>query len=168
MLRRVYFLLPEKSQALDMVKELQESGIPEGHLHALAKPGIDLSGLPIATRGQQTDRVWSLERLFWNADLILFALSALGLVFSLYFGQMAWAGFSLALMVVAFIAGERFASKLPHGHLNQVQGALAHNEILLMVDLPRKRVSEVEHLVHRHHPEAEIAAVGWSMDALRT
>jgi hypothetical protein len=52
-------------------------------------------------------------------------------------------------------------------HLGEFRDALAHGEVLLMVDVPRGRVSEVEDRVHRHHPEATVGGVGWSADMLR-
>ncbi len=39
-------------------------------------------------------------------------------------------------------------------------------EILLLVDVPRWRLSEVERGLRTRHPEVEIGGVGWGWDGL--
>jgi hypothetical protein len=51
-------------------------------------------------------------------------------------------------------------------HLTEFTDALAHGEILLMVDVSLHRVAEIENFVHRHHPEAAISGTSWTIDAL--
>ena len=41
-----------------------------------------------------------------------------------------------------------------------------HGEVLLMVDVPKRRVFEVEELVHRHYPDATVGGVGWTLEAM--
>ena len=44
---------------------------------------------------------------------------------------------------------------LPSSRLRKFAAAIAAGELLLMVDVPRARVEEIEALIRRHHPEAE-------------
>jgi hypothetical protein len=166
--RRLYFLFPEVEHARRVVEELEQAGVDKDHIHAMARPEIDLSSLPRATPQQKTDRVWFIERLFWNGNLAIFALALIGLLVSLYWSFSVWSVLAIVVMLVTVIAGERFAVKVPHAHLNEVQGALTRGEILLMVDIPKQRVAEVDDLVLHRHPEAGLGGVGWTIEALGT
>jgi hypothetical protein len=166
MVRRLYLAFPTNSQARRAVADLLDAGVPAEHMHAVAKPGADLSGLPRATEGQKHDQVWRLERLFWYANLGVFALAALALTAALFAWSPAGMVASLAVMLATFIAGERFAVKLPHAHLTDLRVPLGHGEVVLLVDVPFQRVQEIEHLVAERHPEIGVGGVGWTIEAL--
>ena len=134
-------------------------------MHAVAKPGTDLSGLPRATEGQKHDQVWRLERLFWYAKLGVFALAALGLTAAVFAWSPAGMVASVLVLLATFIAGERFAVKLPHAHLADLRVPLEHGEVVLLVDVPFQRVREIEHLVAERHPEIGVGGVGWTIEA---
>ena len=51
------------------------------------------------------------------------------------------------------------------GHLDEFRDAMAHGEILLMVDVPEQQVADIENLVHHHHPEATVGGVSWGTPA---
>jgi hypothetical protein len=165
MVRRLYLTFPTSSQARRAVADLEGAGVLPAHMHAVAKPGTDLSDLPRATEGQKHDQVWRLERLFWYGNLGVFALAALGLIAAL----VAWSPVgmiaSVVVLVATFIAGERFAIKLPHAHLADLRVPLEHGEVVLLVDVPLQRVREIEHLVAERHPEIGVGGVGWTIEA---
>jgi hypothetical protein len=69
----------------------------------------------------------------------------------------------VGIMLVAFLAGLGFTSRVPNVHLGEFRDALRHAEILLMVDVPVQQVARVEDRVHRRHPEAAVGGVGWSL-----
>jgi hypothetical protein len=166
MYRRLYFAFPTTSQARCALSDLQDAGIPASYMHAVAKAGTDLAGLPRATAGQKNDQVWRLERLFWYGNLGVFALAALGLTAALFAWSTAGIVVSLAVILGTFVAGERFAVKLPHAHLADVRVPLEHGEVVLLVDVPVRRVREIEHLVAERHPEVGVGGVGWTIEAL--
>ena len=166
MTRRLYFLFPKVEHAQRVLEELKQAGIDKEHVHAMARADIDISSLPAATPQQKSDKVWFIERLFWNGNLAVFGLALIGLLISMYWGFSVWSVLAIAVMLVTYIVGERFAVKVPHAHLSEVKGALAHGEILLMVDIPKQRVSEVNHLVLRRHPEVGPGGIGWTIEAL--
>jgi len=163
MYRRLYLTFPTTSQARRAVTDLEGASVRPAHIHAVAKPGTDLSGLPRATEGQKHDQVWRLEHLFWYANLGVFALAALGLATAVFAWSTAGMVASVAVMLATFIAGERFAVKLPHAHLADLRVPLEHGEVVLLVDVPFQRVREIEHLVAERHPEIGVGGVGWTI-----
>lgn len=166
MSRRIYFVIPDVKHARRVVKELEDAGVPTSHLHTLGNSHIDLTGLPVATEAQRTDRVWFWERFIWNGDLVIFFLAFLGLGIALANGSLPGAVAAVVVMLASFLLGARFAIKVPHAHLDEVKAALAHGELILLADVPKGRVREIEQLVSRHHPEVGVGGIGWSMPAL--
>jgi hypothetical protein len=58
-----------------------------------------------------------------------------------------------------------FAVHVPDVHLTEFTDAVSHGEILLMVDVPSKRVTEIGGVVRRNYPEAVAGGVSLSVDA---
>jgi len=73
--------------------------------------------------------------------------------------------FALAVMLATFVAGKRFAVGLPHAHPADLRVPLAHGEVVLLVDVPWRRVREAERLVAERHPEIGVGGVGWTIEA---
>ncbi len=59
----------------------------------------------------------------------------------------------------------RGALKVPDVHLTEFTDALSHGEVLLMVDVPSRRVAEIENFIYHRFPEAVVGGVGWTLDA---
>jgi hypothetical protein len=167
-MRRIFFVIPDVPHARRIVDELQAAGIGTDQMHTWSKSSPQLSGLPVASEAQGQDRAWALDKLLWNADLILFALATSGLVVAAVYGSVGWAIAALAVMLGSYLFGRWFAIKVPHTHLSDMRVPLGHGEIVLMVDVAKERVREVERLVSRHHPETEVGGVGWSSPILGT
>lgn len=166
MYRRIYFLLPTTGHAQRVVEELEMTGIDRSHIHAMARPGIELSTLPAATLQQKSDAVWRVERLFWLCNLTLFGVTLAGFIAAVLAEAYAWSVVTVVLMLLTFLVGRHFAVNLPHVHIGNVRGGLSRGEILLMVDVPKQRLAELERLILRHHPEVGSAGIGWTMEAL--
>jgi hypothetical protein len=166
MLRRLFYLFPEKPQVQAVMDELKKKGIGYERMHTLAKDGVDLDGLPLATARQSSDFGAKLESWFWGVNLLIFFI-ALGLILFAAFSS-SWYLALLGLFVATANVwlGNYFVSKVPRVHLDQFRGALSHGEILLMVDVPHWRVREIDQVVTRHHPEAYPGGVGWTIEAL--
>ena len=165
MLRRLFFLFPDTEHAQRVVDELVEMDVRKRHIHAIATGG-DLGDLPEASERQKKDIKFRLEWFIWNTNLMLFAVALFALVASVIAGSVAWSVVALLVMVLTFVAGEQFAVHVPDVHLTEFTDALSHGEVLLMVDVPRHRVAEIENHIHHRHPEAGVGGVGWTMDAL--
>ena len=165
-LRRLYFVIPDEPQAAQLVNDLETAGAGYQHMHAIAGRGATLARLPPATERQRQDAGSRLERIAWTGDLMLFLLGLIGLIASLVWASPTGSLLSIALMALTLIAGALFALRVPDTHLDEFRGALSHSEILLMVDVPRQRVAEIEEIVRRRHPEATPGGTGWTIEAL--
>jgi CO/xanthine dehydrogenase FAD-binding subunit len=166
MLRRMFYLLADEAQGSALVADLGSAGIGREHLHAVTGGGRLLRQFPPATPRQQRDGVWRLQGRLWAGNLALFALAALGLALALYTGHTLAALAAAAAMVAAVAAGAVFVYHMPETHLGELNIALRHGDIVLMVDVPKRRANEIAQLVRRRHPEAEANGVGWTIHAL--
>ena len=164
MLRRLFFLFPNEAKAQGAVNQLLFMRIAIRHIHAIS-PGKKLTTLPEATDRQKNDTTFKVERFLWYANLLVFLIALLMLVASAILFNSLLIFFSLGLMLVTFIAAEQFVVKVPDVHLTEFTDALSHGEVLLMVDVPRHIVAEIENYIHHRHPEAVIGGVGWTLDA---
>jgi hypothetical protein len=163
MKRRLYFLLPDPSHASAVVQELEEDGIERRHIHAIAGEGGDNGDLPQATLQQRTDMAARVEKILWRANLAAFSMALLLLIVMLLLQSgWLWLLLPVGVMLVSFLAGLGFTSRVPNVHLDEFRGAMRHAEVLLMVDVPVKQVARVEEMVHRH-PEATVGGVGWNI-----
>jgi len=136
-------------------------------MHVIAAQGIDLEGLPAASRSQRKDPDALLETILWDGNLVLFFIALLLLaVLVLLQVSVYWLILPVVVMLASFAAGVQFTHRIPNVHLSEFTDALHHQEILLMIDVPAGQVARVEELVHRHHPEAVTGGVGWHVDAL--
>ena len=164
MLRRLFFLFPDEPHAQRAVNQLLTLDIPERRIHAIAK-NAELKSLPQATKRQQNDTAFLIERFLWSANLVVFFLALIALVIALVAGEFIGAIISLGLIVITFIAGEHFAVHVPDVHLGEFTNALSHGEILLMVDVPSNRVGYIEGFIRHRYPEAVVGGESWSVDA---
>lgn len=168
MLKRLYFLFPERHQVKQAVKELREIGLKTGSMHTIAKMGVNIMGLPVASERQKHDFGATLEKILWNLNLGLFAVATVFLFYAVFQESWGLAAFNLLVMAATLYAGNYFVVHVPHTHLDQFQGALAHGEILLMVDVPQWRMGQVERLIRKQHPESGLDGVGWAVESFGT
>lgn len=167
MKRRLYFLLPDTGHTQAVVNDLKVFGIRTDAMHTLAKPDVDLIGLPVATGRQRADYGAKLETILWDGNLAIFFIALVTLI-AMAFTELNWFWLLLpaTVMLVTFSMGVVFTSQVPNVHLSEFQDAMRHGEILLMIDVPVWRVERIEALVHKHHPEATVGGIGWHIDAL--
>jgi hypothetical protein len=161
MKRRLYFSFPDARQAQRAVDDLRGARVPTTDMHAMARPGVDLGGLPRATGRQCEDSMYRLDKGWWNGNLVLFWVAFVAFLLTLPGGFGAASAAALVVMAVSFALGlER--TRLPDVHLDEFR---AHGEVLLMVDVARGRVKPIEDLILRRHPEAATAGVGLTLGA---
>lgn len=159
MRRRLYFLLPDTTSAKQVVNDLLLARIEERHMHFMARDDIPLEGLHEASILQKSDIVHGAE-----SGLVVggFAGIVAGVVVLAFPPQ----GTTLHLVTVLLTAmlGAAFgawvssmvASSIPNSRLKAFDKAIARGEILLMVDVPARRVAEVRELFDKRHPEAAL------------
>lgn len=164
MLRRLYFLFPDEEHAQKLVDELMDLNITKSRMHAI-KQGSKPTTLPEATDRQKNDTIYQIEKFLWSSNLILFGLALIILIASLSMAEWLWFGLAIVVMLVTFFVGQQFVMHLPDVHLTEFTDALAHGEILLMIDVPLHRMGEIKRFVQHRHPEASGGGVSWATDA---
>lgn len=158
-MRRIYFLAPNVVSAKAIVNELLLARIEERHIHVLAKEGTALEDLPEAKLAQSSDLIPSLERgaaagglMGLLAGVVAVTVPPAGLVI----GGGALLGLTLFGAGFGAWMSSMVGVGLPSSRLTNFEAAIARGELLLMLDVPHGRVEEIEALVKRHHPEAEL------------
>ncbi len=156
MRRRLYFLLPDLDSAQRAMNDLLLARVEEKHIHFLAKDGTDLADLHPANLLQSSDIVHGAE-----SGLIIGGAAGLaaGLVAAFY--PLVGDGPQWGLMLVTFLIGAPFGawvasmigSSVPNSRLKPFQKAIDEGQILLMADIPKDRLEEVEGMLRNRHPE---------------
>jgi len=161
MYRRLYFLIPDRIRALAVIDDLLRMGIDRQAIEALADPRTRTDGLPQRGCRHGGHNCSRLEKFLWNSNLISFTLAFGCLIFLLITRNLNW--WLLAppgVMAVNFITGLKF-SNTPKLRLGEFRDALAHGEILLLVEVPESRAPEIERRVYSLHPETASGTTGW-------
>src|SRR3990167_622714 len=103
--RRLYFVIPEEPQAVQMAADLAAAGVDRRHIHAMAGKGMTLEQLPPANERPRQDSVWRLQRTVWTGNLVLFSLGLIGLIIAIIQDSLAGSILSLFLMALTLTAG---------------------------------------------------------------
>ena len=158
MRRRLYFMLPDVKSAETIERELLLAKVDDPHIHFLAKDGTNMKRLHVANLLQRSDLLNGIG-LGMVAGGLTGAIA--GVVLSYYpdIGSRIGMGGILVLAVVCAMMGSwisgMIAVSLPNSRLKRFQPAIDRGEILLMVDVPVRRVREIRELITAHHPEAK-------------
>jgi hypothetical protein len=157
MRRRIYWLLPDLGSARRTMNDLLLARIDEGHIHFVASEGADMTGLHAANILQTSDVLRAAQ-----IGLVVGAASGavIGVLVALFFplfGDSAQWGVAAVLAIVGAPLGAWMASligvSVPSHRLKRFQGAIEAGQLLLMIDVPRSRVAEIEALLEAGHPE---------------
>ncbi len=158
MRKRIYWLLPNLASARKTMDDLLLARVPERHVHFLARDDIDISELHAANLLQTSDVLRSAQ-----AGLVIGgAVGAVaGVVVALFVpiaGDSPQWGIAAVLAIVGGGFGAWSSSMIgistPSGRLKRFEGAIEQGQILLMIDVAQSRVSEIEALLEKVHPEA--------------
>ena len=151
--------MPNITVTHSLVNELLLSHVEERYIHVIAKEGTPMEDLPEASLLQKSDFVPAIEK-----GLTLGA--ATGVVAGLVAMTFPPAGFvigggavfaiSAAGAGVGGLMSSMVGIGLPSSRLEKFEDAINKGEILVLVDIKRTRVGEIEELVKKHHPEADI------------
>ncbi|CAL1241082.1 DUF1269 domain-containing protein [Candidatus Methylocalor cossyra] len=156
-MKRIYFLVPDIETTRRIVDDLLLARVEERHIHVLAKRNRPLEHLPEATFMQKTDFVPALEQglALGGATGMLAGLVAVALPTGLVLGG----GAVLALTLAGAGLGAWFSSMIGasvgNRRVKAFEDAIERGELLVMVDVPKERVEEIEALVKKHHPNAQ-------------
>lgn len=157
-MRRLYFLLPDVESARKVVDELLLARIEERHIHVIAKEGVALEDLPEASLVQKSDLVPAVERglALGGATGVVAGLVALALPTGLVLGGGALLAIGLAGAGVGALMSSMIGVDAPNSQLKDFEAAVEQGEILMLVDVPKQRVHDIQDRVKSHHPEADI------------
>jgi len=157
MRRRLYFVLPDVECARAMLNDLLLARIECKHIHFLSRRDSLPEDLPQASVLQKTDIVHGAQMGIVIGGVVGATAGALLVFFPPE-------GATLALMTVLAVAigGALFgawassmvASSVPNTRLKQFERDMESGKILMMVDVPMRRVQEVCDAISRRHPEA--------------
>jgi hypothetical protein len=156
-MKRIYFLVPDIEIAKKLVDDLLLARVEDRHIHVLAKRGTPLEDLPEATFLQKTDFIPALEQGLALGGLtgIMAGLVAVALPTGLVLGGGAVLAISLAGAGFGALMSSMVGSGIGNRRIQQFQEAMERGEFLMMVDVPRSRVEEIEQIVENRHPEVE-------------
>lgn len=165
MIRRLFFLLPNKKQAAKFAVELEHDvAIKQKNIHAVALEKLQINGVADVQGINETDEDAVIEWWLWRINLVAFFVALLVFVTMLIWSPSWWLIVPVAIMVSTFAAGLIFALRIPMVHVGEFFSALRHGEILMMVDVKPSQVYTVNRYVHQYHPHALTGGVGWHMN----
>lgn len=163
MRRRIYWLLPDVDSARRMMDDLLLARIAEQHIHFVAREGVDLSALHEANLLQTSDVVRAAQ-----AGLVIGGAvgAVVGVIAAIWFpivGDAPQWGLAAVLAMIGGAFGAWSSSLIgvstPSHRLERFRDAIEQGRILLMVDVPRSRVDEIEARLASLHPEAHLEGV---------
>ena len=157
MTHRLYFVLPDVASTRQLADELLLARVEDRRMHFLAKRGTELGALHEASHFQKTDVVR-------GAAVGLVVGASVGLVLGLFLMYFPPGGAPLQLVtllmttIVGALLGawvsSMVAMQIPNSRLTMFEKAIEQGKILLILDLPMSRGSEIRAMLDRRHPEA--------------
>lgn len=158
-MRRIYFLLPDADTARAIVDELLLKRIEWRHIHVVANDRVPLENLPEASIAQSSDLLPALAR-GTAAGGVTGALAGLAAIAfppaSLTIAGGAVVAFAIAGAGFGAWVGTMIGVSVPNTRLKHFEDAVDNGELLMMIDVHRDRVEEIEALVKQHHPNAHL------------
>ena len=171
MRRRIYWLMPDLASARQAMHDLVQARVDVAHIHFAGPEGMDMTGLHEANVWQTSDVVHAAKTgwVIGSACGMVIGLVA-GLLFPIMGDDPEWE-VAVLLGVLGGVVGAWSASmigiSIPSIRLRRFEGAMAEGRILLMVDLPRSRVQDIEALLQAAHPEARFEGEEQQLPAFR-
>ncbi len=159
MVRRIYFLVPDVTTTKRIVDELLLARIEERHIHVIAKSGTPMEDLPEANLLQKSDFIPAVERglALGGTTGILAGLVAVTLPAT---APMLAGGILLMATLsgagIGAWAGGMVGVSVGNTRIKQFEKAIEAGQLLLLADVPKSRVDEIEERVKQHLPEVEI------------
>lgn len=158
-MRRLYFMVPNIDTANTVVDELLLKRVDEHHIHVVAKEGTPMGDLPEANLLQKSDFIPAMERGLAVGGITGVLAGIAAVTFppaGLVLGGGAILGTSLAgAGIGAWISG-MIGMDVPNTQIDKFEDAIEKGEVLMMVDVAKTRVEEIEALVQQHHPDADM------------
>jgi hypothetical protein len=158
-MRRLYFMVPDIDTANKVVDELLLKRVDEHHIHVVAKEGTPMGDLPEANLLQKSDFIPAMERGLAVGGITGLLAGIAAVTFppaGLILGGGAILGTSLAGAGIGAWLSGMIGMDVPNTQIEKFEQAIAKGELLMMVDIPKSRVEEIEALIQQHHPDADM------------
>ncbi len=156
-MKRIYFLVPNIKIAKKFVDNLLLARVEERHIHVLARRGTPLDDLPEASFLQKTDFIPALEQGLVLGGLTGFLAGAVAV--ALPTGLVLGGGTVLTIFLagagIGALSSSMVGSGIGNRRIRKFLPAIKKGGFLMMVDVPKSRVEEIEQLIKQRHPEAE-------------
>jgi hypothetical protein len=163
MRRRIYWLLPDLESAKRTMDDLLLARIAEQHMHFVAREDADMTGLHAANVLQTSDVVRAAQAGLVIGGGVGALLGVVAAVFFPIIGDQPQWGMIAVLAILGGAFGAWSSSMIgvstPSSRLKRFEAAIEQGQILLMVDVPRSRVDEIEARLQALHPEAHLEGV---------
>ncbi|CAG1017500.1 hypothetical protein BURC_02153 [Burkholderiaceae bacterium] len=163
MRRRIYWLLPDLESARRTMDDLLLARIAEQHMHFVAREEADLTGLHPANVLQTSDVIRAAQMGLVVGGIAGTLLGVLAAIFFPIVGDEPQWGMVAVIAVLGGAFGAWSSSMIgvstPSHRLKRFEPAIEKGEILLMVDVPRSRVEEIEARLQALHPEAHLEGI---------
>ena len=162
MRRRIYWLLPDLASARRTMNDLLLARIAEQHIHFVAREDADMSGLHAANVLQTSDVIRAAEMGLIIGGGVGVVAGVIAAMFPMVGDSPQW-GVVAVLAVLGGLFGawssSMIGSSTPSSRLKRFQPAIEQGQILLMVDIPRSRIEEIETMLEAGHPEGHFEGV---------
>ena len=160
---RIYWLLPDLESARRTMDDLLLARIDYRRIHFVAREDADMSGLHAASVLQTSDVVRSAEMGLIIGAGVGALLGALAAVYYPLVGTQPQWGIAAALTIAGGLFGLWTSTMIgvstPSKRMARFAPQIEQGQILLMVDVPRSRVDEIEQRLQALHPEAHLEGV---------
>jgi len=160
MSRRLYFVLPDIETSRKVERELLLAHVESRQMHFLGKRGVDMKDLPEATAAQKTNLLRGLYIGFF-AGVITGLLAGLYLYFNPDVLGMQIAPFvificaSVGAIFGAWISGPLIGASTPNSSIQAYTPLLQKGHVLLILDVPPKRVEEIRGRINTIYPQED-------------
>ena len=161
-MKRMYFLVRDVPAAKRIVDELLLAHVGASHIHVLAKRGTPLGDLPEANLLQKSDFVPALQRGIVLGGGMGILVGLLGIALRLVSPPVAG-----GIMLASALAGAGVGSwlggmvgmNIGNTRLRRFEKAIEGGQVLVIADVPRQRVDEVQARVEQHLANVHFEAV---------
>jgi len=167
MLRQLHFLLPDIPQSEQLCSDVNKMKIAPQQIHAIVNSDCGdiskLNNLCEIKSADAVDKEILIEFRLWRSNLLIFLIGLVTFISLIVLDEIVWSVVPLGLMIVTFLLGYNYVTRMPDSHWRDYLTAIRHGEILMIIDLPKSSVHRIDRIVQRNHPEDISAGVCWKM-----
>jgi hypothetical protein len=157
MRRRLYFVLPDVESAKRTADDLLLARVEDRHMRFLAKRGAELEPLHEAGYLDKSDIVHGAAVGLALGAVIGALIGALVVAYPPEGTNPQLVAVLVGMLIGAPLGGwmaSMAGAAVPNSRLRQFEADFEAGRVLMMVDVPLRRVAEITELVASRHPEA--------------